>query len=214
MKTNSISQRTTILSTLFGVAMIVALSSYAYADTLTRQLDVGMSGSDVSSLQTFLAADSSLYPQGLVTGYFGSLTASAVSRFQTRNGLPAVGRVGPLTLGLINTQMGGTTNITSAPIISNATVSTTGQGYAIIHWQTNKPAQGTVYYSTSPLVMTENSNDVTVNGSAASTDTSLKNVQDVTISNLASNTTYYYVIYTRDANGNVQVTWPTSFKTQ
>jgi len=71
---------------MFGLAFT------ANAATLTRQLELGMRGDDVSSLQTFLAQDVTIYPQGLVTGYFGSLTKSAVSNFQARNGISTVGR--------------------------------------------------------------------------------------------------------------------------
>lgn len=47
-------------------------------------LRFGMSNSDVTRLQTLLAQDPSLYPEGLVTGYFGTLTRQAVIRFQEK----------------------------------------------------------------------------------------------------------------------------------
>jgi len=63
--------------------------------TLTRPLDLGVTGADVTSLQQFLAA------QGLLTvaptGYFGPLTAQVVLAFQKANDIEAVGIVGPLT---------------------------------------------------------------------------------------------------------------------
>ncbi|OGZ42354.1 MAG: hypothetical protein A2718_02205 [Candidatus Ryanbacteria bacterium RIFCSPHIGHO2_01_FULL_44_130] len=68
----------------------------------SRELDEGMSGDDVSTLQQFLAQDPELYPEGLITGYYGSLTTDAVRRFQTRYGLSQVGRVGPQTLAKLN----------------------------------------------------------------------------------------------------------------
>ena len=49
--------------------IIMSAPFLASADALYRQLSIGMSGSDVSSLQTFLATDSTIYPQGLVTGH-------------------------------------------------------------------------------------------------------------------------------------------------
>src|SRR3989338_7152445 len=87
------------------VVVLFSAAVIAPAATLNRQLQVGMSGSDVSALQTFLAADVTLYPQGLVTGYFGNLTKAAVSNFQSRNGISPVGRVGPVTLAVLNAQM-------------------------------------------------------------------------------------------------------------
>ncbi len=65
--------------------------------TFTRDLDVGSTGDEVSKLQEFLAADKILYPEGLITGYYGFRTAEAVKRFQARKTLPRVGRVGPAT---------------------------------------------------------------------------------------------------------------------
>ncbi len=65
---------------------------------LIRQLQQGMNGDDVRLLQILLAADAEIYPDGLVTGYYGRLTSEAVKRFQRKFGLSQVGRVGPQTL--------------------------------------------------------------------------------------------------------------------
>jgi peptidoglycan hydrolase-like protein with peptidoglycan-binding domain len=199
--------------TLFAVLFACAPFS-AYADTLTRQLEIGMRGTDVSSLQTFLANDRTLYPQGLVTGYFGYLTKSAVSNFQSRNGIAAVGRVGPATLPVINLQMGGSVVATvgSAPYISRIATNT-NRTYATVSWDTNELATGTVYYSTIPLTTYENENSVTVSGNTANTDANLRTNQNVSLQNLNPNTLYYYLIYTTDQTGNVSVTWPATFVT-
>lgn len=53
----------------------------------TRALSLGMSGDDVRELQQFLAEDSSVYPEGLVTGYYGPLTGKAVDRFRQKMGI-------------------------------------------------------------------------------------------------------------------------------
>lgn len=74
------------------------------ATTLIRQLREGMSGDDVKALQALLAADADVYPEGLITGYYGRLTANAVKRFQKKKGLPEVGHVGPKTLEKIKEQ--------------------------------------------------------------------------------------------------------------
>lgn len=66
--------------------------------TLIRQLREGMSGDDVMTLQAILAADIDVYPQGLLTGFYGRLTADAVRRFQKKHGFEQVGQVGPKTL--------------------------------------------------------------------------------------------------------------------
>lgn len=69
---------------------------------LIRQLGEGMTGEDVELLQEILATDSDVYPEGLVTGYFGPLTRNAVKRFQKIAGIEQVGLVGPKTLARIN----------------------------------------------------------------------------------------------------------------
>ncbi len=184
-----------------------------HADTLNRQLEEGDSGADVSLLQTFLGQDPTIYPEALVTGYFGSLTKSAVSKFQARNGIATVGRVGPVTLVALNGKMGSTLGSDiSAPKISSVT-SIPGSTAASIQWSTNEQAAGIVYYSTSWPTMSDSITDVTIGGTVARTDTTLRMSQSVSISGLQSNTTYYYVIYARDASGNVQMTWPTTFRT-
>jgi len=69
---------------------------------LLRQLREGVTGDDVELLQEILATDPDIYPEGLVTGYFGPLTRNAVKRFQKIAGLEQVGNVGPKTLAKIN----------------------------------------------------------------------------------------------------------------
>ena len=69
---------------------------------LLRQLRKGMSGDDVALLQEMLATDPEIYPDALVTGYFGNLTERAVKRFQKAANIEQVGLVGPKTLAKIN----------------------------------------------------------------------------------------------------------------
>lgn len=73
---------------------------------LVRSLSQGMSGDDVKTLQAILAADPSIYPEGLVTGFYGSLTSKAVKRFQQKYGIEALGLVGPKTLKKLNEEIG------------------------------------------------------------------------------------------------------------
>ncbi len=199
------------------VAMAVvftATPSFASADTLYRQLEVGSTGSDVGSLQTFLAKDASLYPEARVTDYFGALTSSAVSRFQVRNGISAVGRVGPITLVALNEQMSGISFglDVSGPMLSARSV-TANNSSASVSWSTSELARGIVYYSTSPLMASETLHTVTINGSTASTDANLRPSQTISIQNLQPNTTYYYMVYSSDAENNVNVSWPATFRT-
>ncbi len=57
----------------------VATSKPLFSSSLT----FGMSGNDVKKLQSFLSSDKTIYPEGLITGYFGPATRRAVKRFQS-----------------------------------------------------------------------------------------------------------------------------------
>jgi len=71
------------------------------SDLLT-QLKEGDSGEKVKVLQALLAADTAIYPEGLITGFYGPLTKEAVKRFQRMHGIEQVGSVGPKTLKKLN----------------------------------------------------------------------------------------------------------------
>ncbi len=80
--------------------------------TITRSLNLGSTSQNVQCLQSFLKSQGpAIYPEGLVTGYFGSLTRSAVIRFQEKYASEVLtpiglfngtGYVGQMTLNKIN----------------------------------------------------------------------------------------------------------------
>lgn len=86
------------------------VSSQGVCPALNRTLKKGSTGTDVTQLQTYLAKDSSIYPEGLVTGYFGTLTEKAVQRWQAKEGIVSSGTpstsgyglVGPRTRSALN----------------------------------------------------------------------------------------------------------------
>lgn len=218
-------KRLTLSLAAASVSMF-ALAAPAFAATISSHMDIGTQNSDVRVLQQTLATDPSLYPQGLVTGYFGSLTAAAVQRFQSHYGIVSsgtaattgYGRVGPATVAKFNEVYGGlgtTGGADSAAIISGVTVAKNNSGTSLL-WNTNENATGLVYYSTSPLQVTESSTPHVgpgVTGSFLSANTSLGTSNSLLLPGLAANTTYYYMIQTRDTDGNISVTWPSSFTT-
>jgi len=78
---------------------------------IIRNLNIGSSNEDVRCLQTFLRSQTDIYPEGLVTGYFGKKTKKAVIRFQERYApevlnplglFSGTGYVGKMTLDKIN----------------------------------------------------------------------------------------------------------------
>ncbi len=207
---------------LLGAILFIA-PSLANASTISSSLDLGSTGADVTSLQTFLALDNILYPSGLVTGYYGPLTAAAVARFQTRAGIVSsgtaattgYGRVGPSTRAAINAQMGGgpvSSTWDPVPLLYNVSVAPS-RNSAVITWNTNEPTLGAVYYNNAPLLETEHLNSVDVSGIKAITDTSLHTSQSVGIAGLQPNTRYYYLVYTTDSANGVTVTTPLTFQT-
>ncbi|HVM73652.1 MAG TPA: DUF4214 domain-containing protein [Candidatus Paceibacterota bacterium] len=64
---------------------------------ISRTLKLGSTGPDVSQLQEFLAQNPIIYPEGLVTGYYGTLTQAAVERWQAINNIVSSGS--PTTTG-------------------------------------------------------------------------------------------------------------------
>ncbi|MDE2213007.1 MAG: peptidoglycan-binding protein [Patescibacteria group bacterium] len=206
-----------VLSGLTALAMTLVVAGTASAATLTNQLDIGSQGSDVIALQQYLAQYPNIYPQGLVTGYYGSLTAQAVANWQQANGLPSVGRVGPLTLAALNTAMASfvsTDNLTStgslslanvsAPVMSPEAVATTSTS-ATISWTTDKPAHDRVMYGTVwPFLYAT---------APSTSNPSFGTTANVTITGLQPNTLYYYVRESVDAFGNVQWTVVHTFTT-
>lgn len=72
-------------------------------EPISRDLDYGVRGPAVVVLQTWLAQDPALYPEGIISGFFGPATRAAVRRFQLREGVVSspkdrgYGRVGPAT---------------------------------------------------------------------------------------------------------------------
>ncbi|MDB5238684.1 MAG: fibronectin type protein [Candidatus Parcubacteria bacterium] len=67
---------------------------------LAAPLRLGSFGTNVTILQTLLARAPSIYPEGLVTGYFGALTERAVGRFQVAYKITSEGSSG-VTIGVV-----------------------------------------------------------------------------------------------------------------
>jgi len=81
-------------------------------------LKLGMDNDIVMQIQTLLASDPSIYPEGLKTGYYGKLTVSAVKRFQKKYGISQVGYIGPSTFAKMM-EIYGVNNTNSSSVIGN-----------------------------------------------------------------------------------------------
>jgi peptidoglycan hydrolase-like protein with peptidoglycan-binding domain len=197
---------------LLAIFVSLGLSSQAYAyNQITSQLDFGARNGNVTNLQTFFADNSAIYPEGMITGYFGGLTKAGVVRFQAQYGLDQVGRVGPMTMAKINSLIiagGWVTVDTAGPAFYNMN-QTQNNTSASFGFSTNENTTARIVYYTSPLMFNEGDinsygfgpiGGYTVNSSAGSVTS-----HSITLPNLQPNTTYYYTVIATDAAGNVSV---------
>lgn len=103
-----------------SVFFLAALPFFAFANTnFNRGLSIGSTGEDVQKLQQILGEDDSIYPEKLVTGYFGRLTQKAVMVLQEKLGLEVVGTVGPKTRAFLNSIAGDPKNLLAAAVRSD-----------------------------------------------------------------------------------------------
>ncbi len=212
--------------TLVAILFVSALLTQNVNATITNQMDFGARGSDVTELQTYLATNSTIYPSGLVTGYFGSLTQAATQRFQTAQGIvfsgtPATtgfGRVGPQTIIRVNSlNISNQTPISwdSVPVLSSPSIQINNNS-ATFTWTTNEATTGQVYYDTAPIRTDESTGprqQPYVSGISALDSGGLQTIHTVTVQNLQPNTLYYYMIKGVDSVGNMSMTWPSALRT-
>lgn len=216
-------------------AAVLALSGIGLAQAqtvstvLTAQMSFGASGGNVTNLQRLLSTDSSIYPEALVTGYYGSLTTAAVQRFQCRENIvcsgsaatTGYGRVGPMTLTKLNAYIaaggsiagGGVPSNAYAPVIRNVSVSTAIAGSVTVAWATDKPSNGRVYYQVGFPTMIEATSPTSgfsVQSTSVAEIGSMVTSHSVTIPGLTSGQTYHYVVQSTDASGGVSLTWPST----
>jgi hypothetical protein len=136
-------------------------SSYSF----TKDLTLGSTGADVSALQQLLITKGYLTAVSAPTGYFGTLTQSALAAYQSANGItPSVGYFGPKTRAFLNS-MGVSTSGSS----STTTTTTTGGQTTTTNTTTNTTT-GVVAPATGVAVSVASSNPGT--GSLISTDPS------------------------------------------
>jgi len=88
----------TTVTTTTVVSNTLPSTSTLFTNHLSQDSVYNISA-DVTRLQTLLATEPTIYPEGFVTGYFGPLTFAAVQNFQVANDVVDVGGVGSGTVG-------------------------------------------------------------------------------------------------------------------
>lgn len=222
---------TSAVASVFAFAFMFAQPvSAASFNQITAQAGPGMRSANITNIQTYLASNPAFYPEGLVTGYYGSLTTAAVQRFQAYYGIVSsgspsstgYGRVGPSTMAKMNELIatGGTVSQgdVSGPWLYNVNQSVSSNA-ATFSWATNENATARIFYDTAPVQFNEGQMDSSGfgarTGQIASTDSVLRTGHSVSLTGLAPNTTYYYTLVSTDAAGNVSVYGPNNtFRTQ
>jgi peptidoglycan hydrolase-like protein with peptidoglycan-binding domain len=207
----------------FAVALMTTVAS-AQVSTYSQisgntVLNTGSKSSDVIVLQKFLASNSNIYPAGVVSGYYGSMTKAAVTQFQLAYGLSADGVSGPMTSSKINSLISYGAGIDLyAPVLSSLSINESGTS-ANFSFNSNKPVKATIFYDTNPINW--NSWDDSVQSLAlpaisgiAETDNTFSLTKQITLSNLSQNINYHYVLVLTDGSGNSTVTWPSTFMSQ
>ncbi len=184
----------------FGILLATLLLSYALASHVeaqsilfTQSMDIGSQGSQVTALQSFLSTKTAHYPEGLVTGYYGPLTAAAVMRFQCAEEIvcsgsaatTGYGRVGPITLTQLNLRASGNIGAdVSAPYISGI-VTVMSSTSATISFVTNELSMSKVVYSVFPLTVFESSGPgfaLVTNGPAVMSDANFRTAHSISFS--------------------------------
>src|SRR3989344_3901517 len=78
---------------VFSVIIFSCISAFYTHSVAAQTLRIGSKGNAVSELQKFLSKYPNIYPEKLITGYFGAKTGVAVRRFQKLYGLKQTGIV-------------------------------------------------------------------------------------------------------------------------
>ena len=191
--------------------------------TFSTNLQLGNTGADVVALQTYLISAGYSIPNimngSTAKGTFDSQTAAAVSAFQTANGIPETGFVGPLTRAKLNacpvtppTTVGCPVGYICTPL-GGTTVCPAG--YVCTNVITNCP-NGYTCYSATPAVTTPSIDSFTISpitrGGSATLSWRTTGMQSCTIDS-AGNTVLNNIFgsllgVVKGANDSVTVTIP------
>ena len=103
---------------LLFLIFLITFSSTVFASSpvLKNGLGLGDNGEQVKILQSKLSEDKTLYPSGLISGYYGNLTQQAVKKFQQKYSLIQTGNLDANTLEKFNQIYGDNIQPTPTPV--------------------------------------------------------------------------------------------------
>ena len=129
-----------------GFWVFIAKKVYpeGYGCAIPARVKIGYESDDVKVVQSYLATDKTIYPEGLVTGYYGNLTKKAVEKFQEKKGLKKTGEIDEDTYEKLEIEIEGKENfrcpIPPRPIPTPTPTPWPNQGFKVY-----SPSQGEVW---------------------------------------------------------------------
>lgn len=146
-----------------------------------KTLEKGTRSDEVKTMQSLLAKDSEVYPEGFVTGYYGKLTVAAVKRFQNKHPKSAL-----------------TVESLTVPRISDIAATTTKTTMTIT-WKTDMPTSAKIWWGSPGPLDTVRMTPVDI--AAFSEDH-----RAVFSGIIYASTTYAFIIAVSDKDGNTSTT--------
>jgi len=138
---------------------VLLLANSVQAKSFSKELKAGDYGDDVKNLQVILGTDPSIYPQKVVSGYFGSLTVEAIKKLQTKYGLTVTGILDKPTQEIIfpsNISLNVISPNGGESWKKNETYSISWSA-SVVPWNYNSPNGGRMYDNSSENYTNSNS---------------------------------------------------------
>lgn len=148
---------------------------------LLGSLNKGTRSDAVAVLQTLLAKDAQIYPEGYVTGYYGTLTSVAVLRFKNKHDKPKLS-VESITV----------------PHIFGITATTTKISMTVV-WKTDMPTSGKIWWGSPGPLDPERMTPISAAGFSKNHRADFSGI-------IYASTTYAFIIAASDHDGNTSTT--------
>jgi peptidoglycan hydrolase-like protein with peptidoglycan-binding domain len=151
--------------------------TFQLIETLRR----GTRSDEVRMLQTLLAKDSQIYPEGYITGYYGVLTSAAVGRFTSRHSKPSL-----------------FVESISAPRIFGIIATSTARTMTVA-WKTDVPTSAKIWWGSPGPLDAERMTPISAGGFSEDHRAEFAGT-------IYATTTYAFIISASDKNGDTSIT--------